>query len=156
MDSRPDRGFRIADRRHPIFDGMGAFLNGGRWNSSGRRAIYLAESFAAAMLEMLVHTRIGKVPRTHSWIEVLIPSDVSVEYLEPDSLPDWNTAGSPAARHFGDCWYDERRSLVLVVPSAATSGITRNLLVNQEHSEFTRLRASEPRRVEWDARLFER
>ena len=38
------RAYRIADRRHPIFDSMGAYLNGGRWNSVGRHVIYGAET----------------------------------------------------------------------------------------------------------------
>jgi RES domain-containing protein len=156
MESRPDRGFRIADKRHPVFDGMGAFLNGGRWNSAGRRVIYLADSFAAAILEMLIHTRIGKIPRTHCWIEVRIPPGVSIERLSAAHLPEWNLPASPAAQRFGDRWYDERRSLILVVPCAATGGITNNLLVNQEHTDFARLHAGKPRPVKWDARLFER
>ena len=44
------RAFRIADRRHPIFDGTGAKLTGGRWNSPGRPVIYAAETFAGALL----------------------------------------------------------------------------------------------------------
>ena len=56
------RAFRIADRRHPIFDGTGAKLNGGRWNSPGRPVIYAAETFAGGLLEALVHANLGRVP----------------------------------------------------------------------------------------------
>ena len=51
--------YRIADARHPIFDGTGAMLRGGRWNSIGQRVIYAAESYAGAMLEILVHANLG-------------------------------------------------------------------------------------------------
>jgi RES domain-containing protein len=146
MASRPEGAFRIADRRRVIFDGTGAFLNGGRWNSPGRRVIYGAETFAGAILEVLVHTGIGKVPRTHSWVEIAIPPEVSIEELEQDAGLD--------ARAFGDRWYGERRSLILLVPSVAASGLARNVLINQDHAEFSLLRASEPREVIWDARLF--
>ena len=47
------RVYRIADRRHPIWDGTGAALLGGRWNSPGRPAIYGSLSSACAMLEIL-------------------------------------------------------------------------------------------------------
>src|SRR4051812_41163792 len=117
MACRPDRAFRIADSRHTLFDGMGALLCGARWNSPGRRIIYAAETFAGALLEMLIHTRVGAVPRSHMWIEVEIPAHVSVEQADATRIPAWNTEGSQAARKFGDQWYEERRSLVLVLPS---------------------------------------
>lgn len=154
MASRPDRAFRIADRRRPILDGTGAFLYGGRWNSPGRRVIYAADTFAGALLEVLVHARIGAVPRTHAWVEIAIPADVSVEELDPAELPGWAAEESEAARAFGDRWFDEQRSAILVVPSVVTSGIGRNVLINQDHPEFARFSASVPSEVVWDARLF--
>ncbi len=50
--------FRIADKRFPIFDGTGARLVGGRWNSPGKAVIYAAETFAGAVLEVLVHSNL--------------------------------------------------------------------------------------------------
>ncbi len=76
--------FRIADRRHPIFDGT---LTGGRWNSPGRPVIYAAETFAGALLEVLVHANLGRVPRTHALIEIAIPESVSIEMAYPDGIP---------------------------------------------------------------------
>jgi RES domain-containing protein len=116
MGSRLERVFRIADRRHEIFDGTGAFLNGARWNSPGRRIIYTADTFAGAILEILVHTRIVKVPRTQMWIEVEIPADVSIEELTPEQLPGWDAEESIEARDFGDRWHQDRRSPILIVP----------------------------------------
>jgi RES domain-containing protein len=156
MASRPDKAFRIADRRRPIFDGTGALLLGARWNSPGRRIIYAADTFAGAMLEILAHAGIGKLPHTHAWISIDIPPEVSVEQVAPDDLFGWNSEGSPEARRFGDTWCQEGRSLILVVPSVVTSGLGRNLLINQDHPEFAALKSSRPRAVRWDARLFER
>jgi RES domain-containing protein len=45
------RVYRIADERHAIWDGTGAALVGGRWNSPGRPVIYGSLSYACAMLE---------------------------------------------------------------------------------------------------------
>src|SRR5216684_2932326 len=156
MASRPSKAFRIADRRHPIFDGTGAFLSGARWNSPGRRIIYAAETFAGAMLEMLAHTRTGKAPRTQAWIEISIPPRASIERVEPGELPGWDWEDSPEARQFGDGWHRRGRSLILIVPSVVTSGIGRNVLINQDHPEFPSLKASAPGRVLWDSRLFRR
>jgi RES domain-containing protein len=68
----PWRAHRIADRRHNIFDGEGAATFGGRWNSPGRRVIYAAQTYAGAMLEVLVNANIGRMPRQHAWIEIRI------------------------------------------------------------------------------------
>src|SRR5262249_6053507 len=155
MASRPSEAFRIADRRRRIFDGAGAFLHGARWNSPGRRIIYAADTFAGAMLEILVHTEIGELPRAHSWISIDIPSEVSFEELMPDNLSGWDLKNSPSARQFGDEWHQQRRSLILVVPSVVTSGIGRNVLINQDHPEFRALKSSPPRDVRWDVRLFQ-
>ncbi len=155
MGSRPDRAFRIADVRHEIFDGMGAFLNGARWNSPKRRVIYAAETVEGAILEVLVHARIGKVPRTQAWIEIKVPRAVSIEELSPRDVPGWDAEESSRAREFGDHWHESRRSLILVVPSVVTSGMGRNILINQDHEDFMMLRATLPRPVVWDARLFE-
>ena len=154
MASRPSKAFRIADRRRRLFDGTGAFLHGARWNSPGRRIIYAADTFAGAMLEILVHTKIGKLPDTQAWIEIDIPAEVLVEQVEPEDLPGWELQDSPEARQFGDEWHRQRRSLILVVPSLVTSGIGRNVLINQDHPEFGSVKASAPRDVRWDARLF--
>jgi len=156
MASRPERCFRIADARHPIFDGVGAFLFGGRWNSPGKRIIYAADSFAGAMLEMLVHTRIGRVPSSHKWIEINISRTASVEVAEASAVPGWSDEDSEAARRFGDTWFDSRRSLVLFVPSIATNGLSWNCLINQDHPELSQLIVSGPEAVVWDARLFTR
>ena len=150
------RCFRIADVRHPIFDGAGALLFGARWNSPGKRIIYAADSFAGAMLEMLVHTQIGRVPSSHQWIEIDIPKAVSVEVAECSAVPGWDSEDSEAARQFGDAWFDSRRSLLLFVPSIVTNGLSRNCLVNQEHPEFGELKVSGPEAVVSDAPLFGR
>lgn len=61
--------YRIADTRHTIWSGTGAMLAGGRFNSPGRPVIYAALTFAGAMLEVLVHARIGIMPKTHAWVD---------------------------------------------------------------------------------------
>ena len=129
-------------------------MAGGRWNSPAHRVIYAADSYAAVMLEMLVHTRIGRVPASHRWIEIAIPKSVSVEIVDGVALPGWSEEDSGVARRFGDNWFNARRSVVLVVPSVVTGGLSRNLVIHQEHPEFAQLRASDAQPVVWDGRLF--
>lgn len=150
--SGPLRAFRIADMRHPIFDGSGAMLYGARWNSPGRRVVYASETYAGALLEILVHGS-GSVPRSQGYVEIEIPAGVSIEEIAPDDLPHWDSASFETTRAFGDRWYDQRRTPVLIVPSVVTR-VERNILINQEHPDFARIRASRPLPVRWDTRLW--
>jgi RES domain-containing protein len=150
------RAFRIADKRFPIFDGTGARLLGGRWNSPGRPLIYAAESFSGALLEALVHANLGRIPRTQAVIEITIPDTLAIESLTGDELPGWDAEDQIASRAFGDRWLAEKRSAVLLVPSAVTGGRERNLLINPGHSDFAQITAGKPEDVRWDKRLFGR
>src|SRR5450755_4301015 len=104
--SGPLRAFRIADMRHPIFDGTGAMLYGARWNSPGRRVIYAAETYAGALLEILVHAS-GSVPKMQAYIEIDIPAGIDAEVVTPADVPHWDAPTSQTARKYGDKWYDE-------------------------------------------------
>lgn len=148
----PLRAFRVADMRHAIFDGSGAMIHGARWNSPGRRVIYAAETYAGALLEILVHAS-GSVPRNQGYIEIEIPVGLSIEEVTPKDIPLWDATSFEPCRAFGDQWYDERRAPVLLVPSVVTHR-ERNILLNQDHPEFTAIHASEPAPVRWDARLW--
>lgn len=80
------KAYRLADERYPIFDGGGAMLLGGRWNSPGRRVIYASFTFSGAMLEVLVHTNTGRVPSHYVYIEITIPATVQTERLDIDNI----------------------------------------------------------------------
>lgn len=147
--------FRIADRRFPIFDGTGARVVGGRWNSPGRPLIYAAETFAGAVLEILAHSNLGRIPKTHALIEITIPETVRIEKIEMADLRGWDAQDQIASRRFGDQWLLEQRSAVLLVPSAVTAGREHNVLINPQHPEFAKIRAGKPRELRWDNRLFQ-
>lgn len=127
-------------------------LYGGRWNSPGRRVIYASETYACALLEILVHGS-GSVPRSQGYVEIEIPPGLSIEEVTADSLLHWDSASFEAARAFGDRWYDQRRTPVLMVPSVVTR-VERNILIHQEHPDFPRIRASRALPVRWDKRLW--
>lgn len=154
--SAPLRAYRIGSLRHPVFDGEGAKLFGSRWNSPGNRVIYASLSYASALLEILVHANIGELLPDQVWIEIDIPEGVSMETVEPETLPGWDAPDLIVSQAYGDQWFREQRSCVLVVPAAPTGGIERNLVINQQHPEFRMLRASEVRPIRWDPRLLRR
>ena len=149
------RIYRIADQRHPIWDGTGAALLGGRWNSPGRPAIYGSLSSACAMLEILAHAGIGRIPGAQEIVIAKVPDeDALVERHDRESLPEgWDAEDSGVARQLGDDWLASRRSLVLMVPSVVAR-LEFNAVVNPAHPDFPRMRVSAPEAVVWDRRLF--
>ncbi len=149
----PLRAYRISDRRHKIFDGEGAARLGARWNSPGRRVIYAAGAYSGAVLEVLVHANLGRMPKTHSWIEILIGKGVEMEAVDPADLPGWDSPDQRVSRRFGDQWYDQGRTAVLLVPSLVAR-LERNFAINQAHPGFKRIRATAPKPVLWEERLF--
>jgi RES domain-containing protein len=147
------RCYRIGDARFPLFDGTGARLYGGRWNSPGHGVIYAAETYAGAILEILVHANLNRLPHTQAAILIEIPAGLAVERLNAADLPGWNADNQVASRAFGDQWLAEVRSAVLLVPSLVTQGREHNVLLNPAHPRFTRITHSEPEPVAWDERL---
>jgi RES domain-containing protein len=146
--------YRIADARHPIFDPTGAMLHGGRWNSIGHRVIYAAETYAGALLEVLVHSNLSQPPKNHRVVRINIPDEVAIESVAIGLIDDWDAEDMVASRAFGDQWIQENRTAVLKVPSVMTRGHENNLVLNTSHPQFSLISAEEPEPVYWDARLF--
>ena len=150
------RIFRLGDERHPIWDGPGAPLIGGRWNSPGNPVIYGSLSYACAMLEILAHANIGRIPTTHRFVIAEVPEGVSIEKPDATELPvGWDTENTASGRVFGDRWLKEKRSVILVVPSMVAR-LDWNALVNPFHPDIDKLLVSLPEKVIWDKRLFGR
>jgi RES domain-containing protein len=145
------RVWRIADARHPVFDGGGALRVDGRWHTRGRHVIYCAASFAGAMLEIIVRLPFPRGPSSHRSVSCDVPDDL-IEFLDPAAVPGWDNDDRLASQAFGNAWHDSRRTLALAVPSVIARH-DRNVLINQAHTKFADLRPSEPEPVIWDPRL---
>jgi RES domain-containing protein len=114
--------------------------------------IYTSEHFSTAMLEKLAHGS-GRVPPNQHYIEVTIPSGLSYEMLDEPSLPGWAAEDTTASRLYGDKWQQQRRSLILIVPSVVAR-VDKNILINPSHAEFGPITHSLHHPVWWDNRLF--
>ena len=104
-------------------------MRGGRWNRPGTPAIYAATSYASAVLEMLVHSNIGRVPPGLRHVVIEIPDDAPVETLTADDVPGWDAIPARASCDAGDRWLRARSGLVLLVPSVITGGFDHNAVV---------------------------
>ena len=146
--------YRIGDERHPLWDGTGAALIGGRWSSPGRQVIYASLSYGGAMLEILAHSGIGRAPTTHRYVIAEVPESVSVERSDATSLAEaWDAENTTSARRFGDQWLSGMRSAILLVPSVVAS-LEWHALVNPSHPQAARITLSKAERVVWGKRLF--
>lgn len=135
------------------FDGEGARVYGGRWNSPGTAVVYVSESLAVAMLEILVHVEYAPTLLSYSYIEVGIPGTL-VERLDETALAaDWTRQPpGPATQAIGDQWVKEARSAALRVPSAIVPG-GFNFLLNPRHPDFPHLVLAPARAFQFDSRL---
>ena len=135
------RGYRIGSRAFPLLDGAAA-SDSARWNSKGRYVIYATEHYATALLEKAAQLNSVRIPRTLVYVRIDIPPDATVEEVRVDDLPGWDSDDKTASQRFGDQWYDDHRSLILLVPSLAAPGLERNVLINQRHQEFSGIATS--------------
>ena len=143
------------NRAEAAFDGEGARLFGGRWNSPGRAAVYLAGSRALAALEMLVHlnsTAAQKIPYARFQVEI---PDKFIEEWERSSTALKDILGpsiNPISQVAGDEWLQEGIKPVLRIPSAVIPE-EPNYLLNPRHPSFPSLKISEPEPFAFDPRL---
>lgn len=147
--------WRIVKKRHvqSAFDGEGARLYGGRWNSPGTSVIYASESRALCLLEVLAGIR--SVTPLDAYLIIPIRFDDSlVARVEPGDLPsEWRNSPPPAStQHVGDRWAEEHGSVILRVPSSIVPD-EYNYLINPSHPDFAHIEIGTPEELSIDSRL---
>jgi RES domain-containing protein len=104
--------------------GEGAYRAGGRWNSSGVRAVYCSIDPATAILEVAVHKGFQTLDIVaHTLTSLTIDDPATVHVVDPSSVPNpnWLRPGIPSAgqQAFGDDLL--ARHLFVAIPSAVSS-----------------------------------
>ncbi|MFN7941106.1 MAG: RES family NAD+ phosphorylase [Thermoanaerobaculia bacterium] len=138
------------------FDGEGARLYGGRWNSPGVRMVYTSDSLALAALELLTQLNEPSLLPSFVAIAAEIPDD-AVRETKPGELPaHWRShPAPPELQALGDAWARSRASLALRVPSAIVPRQS-NFLLNPEHPDLAKLKTRRPEPFDFDLRLLRR
>jgi RES domain-containing protein len=80
-----------SDRARAWDSGLGAKLDGGRWNPEGVACVYASFASATAILEVAVHKgfdAINRVAHTLTQFEILDPADLRV--VPPAAVPNAN------------------------------------------------------------------
>ena len=133
--------YRITKARYTAsaWTGEGAERFGGRWNSRGKRAVYVASSISLAQLEILVHVEKADLLESCCCYEITVPESLLV-LLDTASLPaNWRDDPAPEeTRQIGDQWLASRSSVGLLIPSTVVPQ-EYNALLNPQHPEYEQI-----------------
>jgi RES domain-containing protein len=150
--------WRLVHRNYlaSAFNGEGARLAGGRWNSEGFPVVYTAGSLSLSILEIIVHLEFKEALRLYKAIPVTLPKS-AMEVIDPSSLPaDWSKSiPHPSTQLTGNHWIRSQSSVALQVPSAIVP-IESNILINPAHATFQTLEIGEPMDLPVDPRVLEK
>lgn len=113
--------------------GYGGFLTSGRWHHVGQAVVYLAESPASAMLEVLVHLEVDPedLPDNLRLMRVVLPTDVRASITCPTLPTDW-FKHNQLTQNIGNTWLEDKSTALMKVPSAIMPH-TNNWLLNPSH-----------------------
>lgn len=150
------RAYRITQKRYlsTAFDGEGARLHGGRWNSLGTVVVYTSGSLSLATLELLVHLHdFATIHDRYRAIPVEF-DETLVQTVDVDTLPTrWNAPQLIAdTQILGDTWAAAGASAALRVPSAIVPSES-NYVLNPRHPDFRRIAVHPDFDLEIDPRL---
>ncbi|GAB2691792.1 RES family NAD+ phosphorylase [Mucilaginibacter koreensis] len=145
--------YRIAKCQY-IHDlsGTGARLYGGRWNSLGKPAVYLASSRALAVLEVLVHLPPTLLPAGYCVITIEAPDDILK--VDIKHLPkNWKEYPEPVQlKQLGDKFLKANKHLLLSVPSAIVKE-ENNYVLNPLHPLMAEVKITHQEDFNFDERL---
>ena len=146
--------YRIGDPNgaYPIYDCEGARLFPGRWNTETSPIIYTSEHYSTAMLEKLVQAN-SIMPSNQHYIRITIPNGMSYEIFQTARYPGWDAKNESICKAFGQAWYEQQRTAILLVPSIPAR-LERNILINPVHSDAGAITHELPEPVWWDDRLY--
>lgn len=133
--------FRLLQKKwlKQAFDGEGAKLYGGRWNSIGIPCVYATSSESLSILEVMVHVTDPNILKQYTLLQFEF-NESDLLQTELSDLPDnWRDSPAPdETATFGDEWLNSNVSLALRLPSAIVPR-EFNYLININHSSFNRM-----------------
>ena len=116
----------------------------GRWNSEGNKVIYCAESIALAFLESMIRRQGVGFNKDFKIMIIKIPSKTKINIINVTALEkgwrDFNNYSK--CQGPGNKWYNERKDLLLKVPSAVLPE-TFNYVINTMHPDYKKVKLIE-------------
>lgn len=98
--------WRVCSKKYQRFDGEGARLYGGRWNTPGIAVVYASASLALAALELFVHVDVDLMPRDLVAVRADILDNLETLTINAESLPkNWRHYPAPdTLKAIGSGW----------------------------------------------------
>jgi RES domain-containing protein len=149
--------WRLSARAYArVFNGGYGLANSGRWNSVGHPVTYGATVPSLAVLEKLVHVQDPTLLPPLEMVLYEAPETLSIEVVEPASLPrDW-TVQQSTTQSVGDAWLTGLLSPLLQVPSVIVhpdDSTDRNIVINHRHPDSERISFVRTEPFSFDPRL---
>jgi RES domain-containing protein len=116
----------------------------GRWNSKGNKVLYCAESIALAFLENMVRRKGVGFNDDFKTMFIEIPSKATITEISVDNLASgWREFNHyQSCQSLGDIWYNERKHLLLKVPSAVLPEAF-NFVINTANADYKKVKIIE-------------
>jgi len=143
--------WRISDYRN--LSGQGGVRASGRWHSAGSPIVYLAESAAGSLLEVLVHLELADpgMPPDYTLLKITVPDELPIELLTESNEKVW-TSALRTSRKLGDAWLAKNKTPLARVPSSIVPH-TWNYLLNPQHPDAGKVTIASAEKCRFDARL---
>ena len=144
--------YRIVKRKYldSAFDGEGARIYGGRWNSKGMQIVYTSNSLALCSLEIFIHLPSYRLLTEYIYMTISFDSELVTKVSLMDGWDERPV--SKIAQTIGDQWVEESQSAVLRVPSVLMPD-GHNYLININHPDFNNIRIGKPLPLQFDTRF---
>lgn len=144
--------YRIALKKHA--DHLFAPGFGGRWNGTGRKVLYCAESIPVAFLESMIRRQGTGFNHDYNIIIIEIPDDLRIQTVLSTDLADgWrNFRDYSICQQIGNAWFDAFDLPVLKVPSAVITQCY-NYAINTLHSDYKKVEVVGVTELVPDARI---
>lgn len=115
--------------------------------------MYLAESPAGALIEVLVHLELSpeELPPSYTLLRVAVPLELATELIEVPAGDAWKT-DLATTRKLGDAWLEGGASALARVPSVILPH-TFNVLLNPMHTATHHISIVETIRIHLDQRF---
>ncbi|HKB88886.1 MAG TPA: RES family NAD+ phosphorylase [Opitutaceae bacterium] len=134
--------------------GLGAYLTGARWNSSGLHAVYCSEHLSLGILEVLAHLTPKGRTSPRGYFEIVL-DELAIYVVPRRHLP--RSFGPMTPEHItqaiGDEWLKGKATVAMKVPSAIIP-TEYNYILNPTHLDFKKAASwSKIRSIEIDRRI---
>ncbi|HEY2650146.1 MAG TPA: RES family NAD+ phosphorylase [Puia sp.] len=113
----------------------------GRWNGSGRKVVYCAESIALAFLENMIRRQGIGFNQDFKTMILEIPESLKIQSVLFKDLPNgWRKFNDYSkSQPIGNSWYDEGIFPILKVPSAVLPE-SYNYVLNATHPDCRKIK----------------